>query len=65
MNSKRVLAKAGGGERRVEAQHNKGKLTVWERRDYPFDTDSFQESLSEIKCAERTRHKYSKSLQFF
>lgn len=41
--SKRVQAKAGGGERRVEAQHNKGKLTVWERIDYLFDTESFQE----------------------
>ena len=40
---KRVKAKAGGGQKRVDAQHDKGKLTVWERINYLFDTCSFQE----------------------
>ncbi len=43
LEEKRNKAKAGGGEKRVEAQHNKGKLTVWERINYLFDPGSFQE----------------------
>lgn len=43
LNSKRAKAKAGGGEKRIEAQHGKGKLTVWERINYLFDPGSFQE----------------------
>ncbi|MBR9908895.1 MAG: acyl-CoA carboxylase subunit beta [Gammaproteobacteria bacterium] len=33
----------GGGEKRLEAQRAKGKLTVWERIDYFFDADTFEE----------------------
>lgn len=40
---KRAKAKAGGGQKRIDAQHGKGKLTVWERIDYLFDFGSFQE----------------------
>ncbi len=43
LNAKRVRAKAGGGKTRVDAQHGKGKLTVWERIDHLFDTGSFHE----------------------
>ena len=43
LNQRRAKAKAGGGEKRIEAQHGKGKLTVWERIDYLFDEGSFQE----------------------
>lgn len=43
LEKKRNKAKEGGGEKRVEAQHNKGKLTVWERINYLFDPGSFQE----------------------
>lgn len=43
LNQKRDKAKAGGGEKRIEAQHKKGKLTVWERINYLFDEGSFQE----------------------
>ena len=43
LEQKRQKAKAGGGERRVDAQHSKGKLSVWERIDYLFDPGSFQE----------------------
>lgn len=41
--NRREKAKAGGGEKRIEAQHGKGKLTVWERLNYLFDEGSFQE----------------------
>jgi len=40
---KRAKAKAGGGQKRIDAQHDKGKLTVWERINYLFDPGSFQE----------------------
>lgn len=43
LEQKRQKAKAGGGEKRKEAQHGKGKLSVWERIDYLFDPESFQE----------------------
>ncbi len=43
LNEKKAKAKAGGGEKRVEAQHNKGKLTVRERIEYLYDPGSFQE----------------------
>ena len=43
LNIRRAKAKAGGGQKRIDAQHGKGKLTVWERIDYLFDPGSFQE----------------------
>lgn len=43
LEKKRAKAKAGGGENRIQVQHGKGKLTVWERLDYLFDPGSFQE----------------------
>lgn len=43
LEARRAKAKAGGGQKRIDAQHGKGKLTVWERIDYLFDPGSFQE----------------------
>ncbi len=43
LNIKREKAKAGGGAEKIKIQHNKGKLSVWERIDYLFDDGSFQE----------------------
>ena len=40
---RRAAARAGGGERRVAAQHAKGKLTARERIDLLLDADSFEE----------------------
>ena len=40
---RRAAARAGGGERRVEAQHAKGKLTARERIDLLLDEGSFEE----------------------
>ena len=34
---------AGGGEKRIESQHKRGKLTARERLDILFDDDSFVE----------------------
>lgn len=39
----RVKAKLGGGEKRIDSQHGKGKLTARERIDYFLDEDSFEE----------------------
>lgn len=40
---RRAEAMAGGGERRVAAQHDKGKLTARERLDVLLDAGSFEE----------------------
>lgn len=39
----RAKAKAGGGEKRVQAQHNKGKLTARERLELLLDEGSLEE----------------------
>jgi len=35
--------KLGGGKARIEAQHERGKLSVWERIEHFFDEDTFVE----------------------
>lgn len=51
---RRQAAKAGGGERRVSAQHSKGKLTARERIDVLLDQGSFEEwdMLVEHRCTD-------------
>ncbi len=39
----RAAARLGGGQRRIDAQHAKGKLTARERLDLLLDEDSFEE----------------------
>jgi propionyl-CoA carboxylase beta chain len=41
LEARRAGARAGGGERRVEAQHAKGKLTARERLAILLDEGSF------------------------
>ena len=43
LEEKRAAARAGGGKRRVAAQHAKGKLTARERLEVLLDPDSFEE----------------------
>src|SRR5262245_48314594 len=43
LEDKRRAARMGGGERRIEAQHAKGKLTARERLELLLDPDSFEE----------------------
>ncbi|HVX71388.1 MAG TPA: acyl-CoA carboxylase subunit beta [Devosia sp.] len=43
LDRRRAEARLGGGQRRVEAQHNKGKLTARERLDVLLDPGSFEE----------------------
>ncbi|MCB0280535.1 MAG: methylmalonyl-CoA carboxyltransferase, partial [Calditrichaeota bacterium] len=43
LNSYRDESKQGGGEKRIKAQHDKGKLTARERIDFLLDAGSFEE----------------------
>jgi propionyl-CoA carboxylase beta chain len=43
LEEKRAAAKMGGGQRRIDAQHKKGKLTARERIDLFLDAGSFEE----------------------
>ncbi len=48
----RALARLGGGQRRIDAQHKRGKLTARERIEVLFDPGSFEEwdSFVEHRC---------------
>ncbi|MBT3168583.1 MAG: methylmalonyl-CoA carboxyltransferase [Candidatus Cloacimonetes bacterium] len=43
LREKRTETRLGGGEKRIEAQHKKGKLTARERLNILLDPDSFEE----------------------
>src|SRR3546814_6870513 len=43
LEAKRDAARLGGGEKRIAAQHAKGKLTARERLDVLLDEGSFEE----------------------
>ncbi|WP_414473959.1 acyl-CoA carboxylase subunit beta [Microvirga sp. M2] len=43
LEERRAQARLGGGERRIQAQHGRGKLTARERLELLLDTGSFEE----------------------
>src|SRR6187549_1907576 len=43
LEDKRAQARLGGGQRRIDTQHAKGKLTARERLDVLLDPGSFEE----------------------
>jgi len=43
LSSRKIKAYEGGGEKRIQAQHNKGKHTARERIDLLFDPGTFEE----------------------
>ncbi|MGY6571060.1 MAG: carboxyl transferase domain-containing protein, partial [Salinarimonas sp.] len=43
LEERRAQARAGGGEKRVAAQHKRGKLTARERIELLLDDGSFEE----------------------
>ena len=43
LEARREQARLGGGEKRIEAQHNRGKLTARERVELLLDKGSFEE----------------------
>ena len=51
---KRELAKLGGGQKRIDSQHKKGKLTARERIELLLDEGSFEEfdMFVEHRCVE-------------
>ena len=42
LNEMRIRSRSGGGEKRIEIQHSKGRLTARERIDLLLDKGSFQ-----------------------
>ena len=54
LEAKRARARLGGGERRIEAQHRRGKLTARERLEVLLDEGSFEEydMFVEHRCAD-------------
>ena len=54
LEAKRDKARAGGGQKRVDAQHAKGKLTARERIEILLDEGSFEEfdMFVEHRCTE-------------
>ncbi|MXY40764.1 MAG: acyl-CoA carboxylase subunit beta [Rhodospirillaceae bacterium] len=54
LGKRREAARLGGGQRRIDAQHAKGKLTARERLDVLLDSDSFEEydMFVEHRCAD-------------
>jgi len=52
LREKEEKAKAGGGDKKIKVQHEKGKLTARERIDFLLDKDSFveQDLLVEHRC---------------
>ena len=49
LENKIAESKLGGGKKRIDAQHNKGKLTARERLEILLDTNSFEE-IGEPTC---------------
>ena len=43
LEEKRAAARLGGGQRRIDSQHKKGKLTARERIELFLDEGSFEE----------------------
>ncbi|RMB04507.1 acyl-CoA carboxylase subunit beta [Eilatimonas milleporae] len=54
LERRRAKARLGGGEKRIEAQHARGKLTARERIDLLLDDDSFEEydTFVEHRCTD-------------
>jgi len=44
MDQRRAAARLGGGQKRIDAQHSKGKLTARERLSILLDEDTFEET---------------------
>ena len=42
LEKKRALARSGGGQKRIAAQHGKGKLTARERLEVLLDEGTFE-----------------------
>ena len=54
LNDRRTAAIMGGGDKRIESQHRKGKLTARERIDYLFDEGTFVEINTLIEAQDQS-----------
>ena len=54
LEAKRAKARLGGGQKRIDSQHAKGKLTARERLELLFDEGTFEEwdMFVEHRCAD-------------
>ncbi|MBS1140023.1 MAG: propionyl-CoA carboxylase carboxyltransferase subunit [Proteobacteria bacterium] len=54
LEKKREMARLGGGQKRIDSQHKKGKLTARERIELLLDPDSFEEwdMFKEHRCVD-------------
>ena len=54
LEKKRELARLGGGQKRIDSQHKKGKLTARERIELLLDPESFEEwdMFKEHRCVD-------------
>ena len=54
LEERRKIARLGGGEKRIAAQHARGKLTARERLEVLLDPGSFEEfdTFVEHRCAD-------------
>ena len=54
LRRRKAQSEAGGGSQRIDAQHNRGKMTARERLEMLLDDDSFQEvdALVEHRCTD-------------
>ena len=50
LEKKRLEAREGGGKKRIDAQHVRGKLTARERIDVLLDEGSFEEYDMQLVC---------------
>ena len=50
LESRRADARLGGGQKRIDAQHGRGKLTARERIDLLLDEGSFEEFDMFVTC---------------
>ena len=55
---RRATAKLGGGQARIDAQHQKGKLTARERLEKLLDPGSFEEFEHQRKDSQRKRRSF-------
>ena len=60
LDEKRAAARLGGGQRRVDQQHSKGKMTARERIELFLDAGSFEEwdMFVEHRCVDFDMDKY-------
>ena len=65
LEKKRAAARLGGGQKRIDAQHNKGKLSARERLELLLDEGTFEEwdMFVEHRCNDFRSEEHTSELQ--